>query len=170
MAVTLPTIRRLHYFSTASTNPLRNKLILLTKTANTHYLADICPEHRQNIVVSFSLNPEAIADLWEGKWPDTGERITPPIAKRLQAAKLAQDLGFEIRVRVDPILTPEGWEDQYAAFNDWGSKNRLRIVAGRNVLNIPTIAPHICIAINIYKVDRLPKLLQSIDNDASPGP
>jgi DNA repair photolyase len=103
-------------FSTASTNPLRNKLILLTKTANTHYLADICPEHRQNIVVSFSLNPEAIADLWEGKWPDTGERITPPIAKRLQAAKLAQDLGFEIRVRVDPILTPEGWEDQYAAF------------------------------------------------------
>lgn len=103
-------------FSTASHNPCGNKLILLTKTVNTHYLADIYSEHRKNIVVSFSLNPEPIADLWEGKWSDTGERITAPIAKRLQAAKLAQDLGFEVRVRVDPILTPVGWEDQYAAF------------------------------------------------------
>jgi hypothetical protein len=29
---------------------------------------------------------------------------------------LAQDLGFEVRVRVDPILTPPGWEALYAAF------------------------------------------------------
>jgi DNA repair photolyase len=88
----------------------------LTKTANTHYLADIIPAHRNAIVASFSLNPESVADLWEGKWPDTGERITPPIAHRLDAVKYAQDLGFEVRVRVDPILTPEGWEEHYAAF------------------------------------------------------
>jgi spore photoproduct lyase len=88
----------------------------LTKTANTHYLADIIPAHRANIVASFSLNPESIADMWEGKWPDTGERITPSISKRLEAIKYAQDLGFEVRVRVDPILTPHGWEEHYAAF------------------------------------------------------
>jgi DNA repair photolyase len=103
-------------FADPSHNPYNNKLILLTKTANTHYLADITPAHRANIVVSFSLNPESIADLWEGKWPDTFERITPPISRRLDAVKYAQDLGFEVRVRVDPILTPDGWEDQYAAF------------------------------------------------------
>jgi len=103
-------------FGSQQHNPLNNKLILLTKTANTHYLQDIVPEHRHNIVVSFSLNPESVADLWEGKWHDTDERITPPIVSRLEAVKYAQALGFEVRVRVDPILTPEGWEDCYAYF------------------------------------------------------
>lgn len=103
-------------FSDPHRNPNANKLILLTKTANTHYLADIIPAHRANIVASFSLNPEPVADMWEGKWPDTGERITPSISRRLEAVRYAQDLGFEVRVRVDPILTPDGWEEYYAAF------------------------------------------------------
>ncbi len=103
-------------FGDPQRNPRQNKLILLTKTANTHYLENIAPGDRKNIVVSFSLNPEPVADLWEGKWPDTGERITPLITRRLEAVKFAQELGFEVRVRVDPILTPEGWEDEYAAF------------------------------------------------------
>lgn len=103
-------------FSDPNFNIAGNKLILLTKTANTHYLEDIIPAHRSNIVASFSLNPETIADLWEGKWPDTYERITPSISKRLDAIKYAQDLGFEVRVRVDPILTPNDWEEYYASF------------------------------------------------------
>jgi DNA repair photolyase len=103
-------------FSDPNHNPCGNKLILLTKSANTHYLADIIPAHCSNIVASFSLNPEPIADLWEGKWPDTYERITPPISRRLDAVKYAQDLGFEVRVRVDPILTPDSWEEHYASF------------------------------------------------------
>lgn len=103
-------------FGSQQHNPLNNKLILLTKSSNTYYLQDIAPEHRRNIVVSFSLNPEPVADLWEGKWPDTGERITPSIASRFEAAKYAQSLGFEVRVRIDPILTPDGWEEHYADF------------------------------------------------------
>lgn len=103
-------------FGSAQYNSHGNKLILLTKSANTPLLADINPVHRNKIVVTFSLNPEGIADLWEGKWPDTGERITPPIAHRLDAAQYAQELGYEIRIRVDPILTPVGWEDAYASF------------------------------------------------------
>jgi DNA repair photolyase len=113
----VPHVRNLApIFANQQSNPQKNKLILLTKTANTHYLSDIHPDHRSQIVVSFSLNPESIADLWEGKWPDTNERITPPIGRRLEAVKYAQDLGFEVRVRVDPILTPDGWEDAYASF------------------------------------------------------
>ena len=103
-------------FANPTLNRNNNKLILLTKTANTNYLADVKPVHRKNVVASFSLNPESVADLWEGKWPDTGERITPSIAKRLDAVKYAQDLGYEVRVRVDPILTPFGWEEQYSDF------------------------------------------------------
>jgi hypothetical protein len=97
-------------------NPNNNKLVLLTKTANTYYLQDIASSYRKNIVASFSLNPESVADLWEGKWPDTEERITPHISKRLDAAQYAQNMGFEVRVRVDPILTPERWEDAYTEF------------------------------------------------------
>lgn len=34
----------------------------------------------------------------------------------MTAARFAQDLGFEIRIRIDPILTPLGWEDEYTSF------------------------------------------------------
>lgn len=109
-------VRRLApLFSNPSINRQNNKLILLTKSANTHYLADVAPDHRGPVVVSFSLNPEMAADAWEGKWDD-GVRITPPIAKRLEAARYAQDLGYEVRVRVDPILTIPNWEEHYASW------------------------------------------------------
>jgi len=67
-------------------------------------------------MVAFSLNPEPIADLWEGKWPDTQERITPRIDDRLGTSMEAQQMGFEVRWRIDPILTPEGWQEHYAVF------------------------------------------------------
>lgn len=102
-------------FGNPDINKQGNKLILLTKSANTHYLAEIEPKNRKNIIVTFSLNPEPCADAWEGKWDD-GVRITPTITRRLEAARLAQDLGFEVRVRVDPILTIPDWPDHYAAF------------------------------------------------------
>jgi hypothetical protein len=111
--------RLIPLFLNPKTNPLGNQLILLTKSANVHYLEEIAELRRFNgdiPNVAVTLNPEPIADLWEGKYPDTLERITPPIAKRLEALRWAQDMGFEVRVRVDPILTPEGWEDHYAEF------------------------------------------------------
>ncbi len=109
-------VRRLApMFASATANPDNCRMILLTKSANTHYLSEIAPAARKNIVVTFSLNPEPVADLWEGKWPD-GLRITPTIARRLDATLLAQELGYEVRVRVDPILTPPGWEELYADF------------------------------------------------------
>ena len=103
-------------FGNPTANPRGCKLILLTKSANTHLLQDIAPADRANVIVTFSLNPEPIANLWEGLWPDTGERITPPIQRRLEAALLAQQLSFEVRARIDPILTPDSWQDCYADF------------------------------------------------------
>jgi DNA repair photolyase len=109
-------VRRLApLFADPALNRQGNKLILLTKSANTHYLADIPPGQRGPVVVSFSLNPEIVADAWEGKWDD-GVRITPVIARRLEAARYAQDLGYEVRVRIDPILTVPNWEEHYANF------------------------------------------------------
>jgi len=109
-------VRRLApIFASSTSNPKDCKLILLTKSANTTYLDEVAPDDRRNVVVTFSLNPEPVADLWEGKWDD-GVRITPSIQARLLAARHAQDLGYEVRVRIDPILTPEKWGEMYAAF------------------------------------------------------
>jgi len=99
-------------FQSEKSNPLNTQLVLLTKSANTHFLKTIKPK---NIIITMSLNPEGIADLWEGKYQD-GVRITPPITDRLEALKYAQDLGFETRIRLDPILTPDNWEEQYREF------------------------------------------------------
>jgi len=102
-------------FADPARNPRRCLLVLLTKSANVHYL-DGLPSKGAPIAVTFSVNPEAVADLWEGKYPDTLERISPPISERLRACKEAQEMGFETRLRLDPILTPDGWQEMYADF------------------------------------------------------
>lgn len=100
-------------FANPATNPRGNKLVLLTKSANVHYLEGL---PTANIAVTFSVNPEREADLWEGKFSDTKERITPPMDRRLEACLRAQKMGFEVRWRLDPILTPDGWERDYEDF------------------------------------------------------
>lgn len=101
------------WFAAPRRNPKGCYLILLTKSTNVHYLEGL-PAGRAPVAVTFSVNPEPIADLWEGKYPDTLERISPPISDRLEACKEAEEMGFETRLRLDPILMPEGWEEMYA--------------------------------------------------------
>ncbi len=100
-------------FAKQALNVRGNKLILLTKSANTQYLEGLPATDR--VAITFSLNPEREADLWEGKYED-GIRITPPIEDRLRACLHAQQIGFETRWRLDPILTPEGWQEDYREF------------------------------------------------------
>jgi spore photoproduct lyase len=104
--------RLIPLFASKEANPHNRKLILLTKSVNVEYLNGL---PTTNVLATFSLNPEAIADLWEGKWDD-GVRITPPIAERLLAAAKLQRAGFEVRWRVDPILPVDGWEALYEEF------------------------------------------------------
>jgi DNA repair photolyase len=99
-------------FAAEKTNPHGRKLVLLTKSANVRYLEGL---PTQDTVVSFSLNPQAVADVFEGKYPD-GLRVTPAIQERLAASGLAAGLGFETRWRIDPIVPIEGWEDCYREF------------------------------------------------------
>jgi len=105
--------RLIPMFADRNRNPTGCKLLLLTKSKNAHYLGGLPTD---NVIVSFSLNPEPIADLWEGKWPDTLERITPPIEERLDASMETQRMGFDVRWRIDPILTPDGWQQHYDRF------------------------------------------------------
>lgn len=104
--------RLIPLFADSKTNPHSRKLILLTKSTNVHYLEGLPTE---NVLVTFSLNPELIADLWEGKWPN-GLRITPSINRRLAASARAHNMGFEVRWRIDPILPVDGWTNIYREF------------------------------------------------------
>jgi len=108
--------------ASAATNPKGCKLILLTKTANAHYLEGL---PATNTIATFSLNPESIADLWEGKFDD-GLRVTPPMDKRVEASYRAREMKFEMRWRVDPILTPRDWESRYWEFFVETAKRGLR--------------------------------------------
>jgi DNA repair photolyase len=93
-------------FGAPETNPKGCLLILLTKSTNVDQLEHL--PHNGRVVVSFSLSPQSIADLWEG--------ITPPMARRLEAGLKVQEWGYRYRWRLDPILTPPGWEDTYNEF------------------------------------------------------
>jgi len=111
--------RLIPLFASSATNPHACKLVLLTKSVNVRYLEGLPTE---NILVTFSLNPERIADLWEGKFDD-GVRVTPSIDSRLDASFHAQNLGFEVRWRVDPIMPIEGWQEIYADFFSVAAEN-----------------------------------------------
>jgi len=82
----------------------KHKLLLLTKSITIGNLLQIS-DHR-NTVVSFSLNAPEIARRFE--------RSAPTPEDRIAAAKKCQDAGYEVRVRIDPVIPIAGWRELYA--------------------------------------------------------
>jgi len=76
----------------------RYRLLLLSKAPWVENLVERGP-HRQT-VVSFSLNSEPVAKRWEK---------APPIRDRIEAAAKVAKVGYEVRIRVDPVVPyPDG--------------------------------------------------------------
>ncbi len=98
-------------FADPERNPQGCKLILVTRSANTHYLAGL---PTANVVVSTSLNPPEAAALWEGVYPDDGRPVPPPVETRVRALLEAQRMGFECRLRLDPA-----WPGMEARYRAW---------------------------------------------------
>ena len=80
-----------------------HKLLFVTKSNNIKGL--LSASERRNVVVSFSLNAPVIAARYEQGAPH-------PYA-RLQAAAQCQEAGYEIRLRIDPIIPLPGWQVLY---------------------------------------------------------
>ena len=104
--------RLIPLFADSKWNPDQCKIILLTKSKNVHYLEGL---PTTNVVLTFSLNPQEIANLWEGKFGN-GEMVTPSISERLQASLRGQEMGFDIRWRIDPVIPADNWQGIYAEF------------------------------------------------------
>lgn len=72
----------------------KHKLLFLTKSAEVDNLLDL--NHTGQTIVSFSVNAFKVAELFEAGAPHPRERIA--------AAALVKEAGYELRLRVDPII------------------------------------------------------------------
>jgi len=80
----------------------RHKVLFLTKASNVKHLLEI--EKHNQAIISFSLNALPVAEKWEK---------APHVLKRIEAAKQVFDAGYEVRIRIDPMVPIENWEKHY---------------------------------------------------------
>ncbi len=86
----------------------KHKVLFLTKSDRIQNLLGT-PSHRQT-VVSFSLNAPSVSDRWELK--------APKVADRIRAATLLSRHGYEVRIRIDPLVPVERWREEYPRLLD----------------------------------------------------
>ncbi|RLF35104.1 MAG: hypothetical protein DRN03_05745 [Thermoplasmata archaeon] len=81
----------------------RHKILFLTKGGVRHIevLKQIPKEMRKMFIVSFSINPQVVVERFEKGTASSNDRIS--------AANMAQEMGFEVRIRIDPMIPIEGW-------------------------------------------------------------
>ena len=84
-----------------------HKVLFLTKSSNVKNLLEIEP--RNQTIISFSLNAIPVAERWEK---------APPILKRIGAAKKVFEAGYEVRIRIDPMVPVENWREHYLQLLD----------------------------------------------------
>lgn len=79
------------------------KILFLTKSTNVNNLLDL--NHNNHTILSWSINCDLIAEKLE-------HRVPKPI-ERVEAAARAQQVGYEIRFRIDPLFWFDGWQGEY---------------------------------------------------------
>lgn len=84
------------------------KLLFLTKSTNVDNLLQL--NHNNKTILSWSVNCDLIAEKLE-------HRVPRPIGRIRSAAK-AQEAGYEIRFRIDPLFWFDGWKEQYSKLVD----------------------------------------------------
>lgn len=89
----------------------KHKVLFLTKSDKVENLLNVNP-HNQAIV-SFSMNADAVACQWE-----KGAYQVSPIKNRIKMAEKLQNAGYEVRVRIDPMVPILGWEKEYKDLAD----------------------------------------------------
>jgi len=81
----------------------KHRILFLTKGGTDHVkvLEKIPRDMRGRFIVSLSINPQVIVERFEIGTASSSDRI--------EAARLAQEMGFEVRIRIDPMIPVEGW-------------------------------------------------------------
>lgn len=85
----------------------KHKLLLCTKSTQIKNLLEI--EKHSQTITSFSLNASTVSKKWEK---------APLPCKRIEAGKKLSKAGYEVRVRIDPMVPVKNWEANYAKLID----------------------------------------------------
>ena len=80
----------------------RHKVLFLTKSSNIKNILEM--ESHNQVIISFSLNAIPVAGRWEK---------APNVLKRIKAAKKVFDAGYEVRIRIDPMVPIKNWQKYY---------------------------------------------------------
>lgn len=86
----------------------KHKVLFLSKSDRMKNLLEI-DSHKQ-VITSFSLNAIPVAHKWELK--------APSVERRIKAAKSLYKKGFDVRIRIDPMVPVENWVKSYIELID----------------------------------------------------
>lgn len=80
-----------------------HKILILTKDDTKRLISTLnAPEQ---VVFAWSINADAVSRRFE--------KLAPTLRERLSAARLAAGLGYEVRLRIDPMVPVERWDIGY---------------------------------------------------------
>jgi spore photoproduct lyase len=86
----------------------RHKVLFLSKSKNIEHLLE--GDYRNNAIISFSMNADSVARRFENG--------APTVAERIEAASKLSKTGYEVRIRIDPMVPVPDWEDGYKELVD----------------------------------------------------
>ncbi len=86
----------------------RHRVLFLSKANYIKNLINNKTSH--NPIVSFTVNAFPVSKKWEKKAPSS--------AKRLTAAKKLSEIGYDVRLRIDPIVPIRNWKSSYKSLID----------------------------------------------------
>ena len=86
----------------------KHKVLFVTKSDNIKHLLEINPYNQA--IMSFSLNADEVAQRWE--------KGAPSVERRIKAAQELSQAGYEVRIRIDPIVPVPNWKMQYVNLID----------------------------------------------------
>lgn len=103
----------------------KHKIYLLTKfgVKNVQFLLD---KSRKQVICGWSINAPAVAKLWE--------RAAPSPYERIEAAKQVSNIGYDTRIRIDPIFPIQNWKSHYQKLLDLILSN---LIPNRIILGTP---------------------------------
>jgi spore photoproduct lyase len=84
------------------------RLLFLTKSDCVRDLLQL--EHGGQTIISFSVNTDKVWQYLEHR--------TPSPAERLKAGRAVQKAGYEVRLRIDPVIRYSTWEEDYKKLVD----------------------------------------------------
>ena len=82
----------------------KHKVLFLSKSGN---IDNLIKFRSDKLIPSFTLNAPLVSRRWE--------KGSPSIEKRIKDAKELFELGYPVRIRIDPIIPIENWKKEYTS-------------------------------------------------------